>query len=382
MVTNLAGNLALVTCREPLRVHIRDNLEALLDSQTSLDAQHKETIKEISSQDNLDLACAIVKKFVIDKALDEVSKDHLIKEAINKRKMARERNERYMDENILKVVQRLPAVLRPDIRKQNRENVDIYENFAANVMMNNDFSTVNNIRKYHPNIYNRNMLEANLKGTERGGKMELDESQISAILLQLKKEINNPNTEEKARAIHMIYGNLSRLLQSTQNIESKIFGLAQMVLKNLFNSEINDKLIYYSDVLVIYSNYNTKLPKDITEWIFSIDENERYKSQIIIVFLRRNLLHVADFDAKYAQVLGEMKPDFIYPLNCIIQILKTLVIEERIFTIFTFKKIIEKIKAFYKTDIYNMLTNEYTIFIDNLIQYLKQTNYITSIKFR
>jgi len=226
------------------------------------------------------------------------------------------------------------------------------------------------------------MLEANLKGTERGGKMELDESQISAILLQLKKEINNPNTEEKARAIHMIYGNLSRLLQSTQNIESKIFGLAQMVLKNLFNSEINDKLIYYSDVLVIYSNYNTKLPKDITEWIFSIDENERYKSQIIIVFLRRNLLHVADFDAKYAQVLGEMKPDFIYPLNCIIQILKTLVIEERIFTIFTFKKIIEKIKAFYKTDIYNMLTNEYTIFIDNLIQYLKQTNYITSIKFR
>jgi len=289
MVTNLAGNLALVTCREPLRVHIRDNLEALLDSQTTLDASYKETIKEISSQDNLDLACAIVKKFVIDKALDEVSKDHLIKEAINKRKMARERNERFIDENIYKVVQRLPPILRPDLRKPNREAVDIYENFAQTVMMNNDFTTVGNIRKYHPHLYNRNMLEANLNRTERGGKMELDENQISTILLQLKKEINNPNTEEKARAIHMIYGNLSRLLQSTQNIESKIFGLAQMVLKSLFTTEINDKLIYYSDVLVIYSNYNTKLPKDITQWIFDIDEQERYKSQIIIVFLRRNL---------------------------------------------------------------------------------------------
>lgn len=32
MVTNLAGNLALVTCREPLRVHIRDNLEIGLNS--------------------------------------------------------------------------------------------------------------------------------------------------------------------------------------------------------------------------------------------------------------------------------------------------------------------------------------------------------------
>ena len=155
-----------------------------------------------------------------------------------------------------------------------------------------------------------------------------------------------------------------------------------MVLKPLFNSEITDKLIYYSDVLVIYSNYNPKLPKDITEWIFSIDENERYKFQIIIVFLRRNLLHVSDFDTKYASILENLKPEFILPLNCIIQILKTLVIEERIFTIFTFKKIVEKIKGFYKTDIYNLLTPEYTIFIDNLIQYLKHTNYMTSIKFR
>lgn len=32
MVTNLAGNLALVTCREPLRMHIRDNLEMALNT--------------------------------------------------------------------------------------------------------------------------------------------------------------------------------------------------------------------------------------------------------------------------------------------------------------------------------------------------------------
>ena len=223
MVTNLAGNLALVTCREPLRVHIRDNLEALLDSQTNLDAHSKETIKDIASQDNLDLACAIVKKFVIDKALDEVSKDQMIQQAIEKRKQARERGDRFLDENIFKVVQRLPAILRPNLNKPSRENVDIYENFAANVMMNNDFSASGTMRKYHPQIYNRNMLEQNLRSSDRSGKFELDENKISAILVQLENEINNPNTEEKARAIHMIYGNLSRLLQSTQHIESKIF---------------------------------------------------------------------------------------------------------------------------------------------------------------
>ena len=82
----LAGNLAAVTCREPLRVHIRENLQTALDAQTNLDARSKETIKEIASLDNLDLASTIVKKFVIDKALDEVNKDKIIMNEIALRK--------------------------------------------------------------------------------------------------------------------------------------------------------------------------------------------------------------------------------------------------------------------------------------------------------
>lgn len=60
-----------------------------------------------------------------------------------------------------------------------------------------------------------------------------------------------------------------------------------------------------------------------------------------------------------------------------------MVIEERIFTIHTFRQIVEKICDFSGNQIYNHLTPEITIFIDNLIQYRNSNNdYIRSIRFR
>ena len=41
MITNLTWNLALVTCKEPLKVQIKDNLYNLLNIQTDLDDQSK-----------------------------------------------------------------------------------------------------------------------------------------------------------------------------------------------------------------------------------------------------------------------------------------------------------------------------------------------------
>ena len=79
------------------------------------------------------------------------------------------------------------------------------------------------------------------------------------------------------------------------------------------------------------------------------------------------MIHLVDFDKFYAEVLDEVKPAFIQPLTCIVHVLKNLVIEERIFTIHTFKEVVEKICSFAGTPVYNHLTPEITIFIDNLI---------------
>lgn len=57
MITNLTWNLALVTCWEPLRVEIIENLESLLTIQTDLEEPIWKHLKELLTNTNLDLAC-------------------------------------------------------------------------------------------------------------------------------------------------------------------------------------------------------------------------------------------------------------------------------------------------------------------------------------
>lgn len=333
--------------------------------------------------DNLDLACAIVKKKVIDKALDEVNRDQTIFQAIDMRKKCRERNEIYYDKNIFNIQQRLPHNLRGEAMVN---KIDIYENFASDTV-NVDFLGGSQNPKLHQKFYqgqnpNKGSLDANFGVEDQ--QMEVDINQINEILKELEKEINNPSSDKKIRAIHLIYGNLSKLLQRYKNVERYIFKLAEMVLETLFSGNLTmDKLCYYSDVLVIYSNYDPNLPKEITNWIFKLPAEKRYIHQIFIVFLRRNLLHLVKFDQQYANALNEITQTFLEPLISIVQVLKNLVIEERIFMIYTFSNIVERISSFHKSKFYNHLTPEVTIFIDNLIQYKATSNdYITSIKFR
>jgi CCR4-NOT transcription complex subunit 1 len=72
MVQKLSGSLALVTCREPLRQSLNINLRKLLD-ETNLEEDSKDKIMHIASVDNLDLGCSLIKKAVMEKALEDVN---------------------------------------------------------------------------------------------------------------------------------------------------------------------------------------------------------------------------------------------------------------------------------------------------------------------
>lgn len=71
MVSSLAGSLALVTCKEPLRVSLLNQLRQLLapscPEQTIL-----ESTSQLVSQDNLDLGCTIIEKAATDKAVRDI----------------------------------------------------------------------------------------------------------------------------------------------------------------------------------------------------------------------------------------------------------------------------------------------------------------------
>ena len=71
MVQNLAGSLALVTCKEPLRVACGNHLRSLLQ-QAGADAQLMEQVVQVCAADNLDLGCTLIEKAATEKAVRDV----------------------------------------------------------------------------------------------------------------------------------------------------------------------------------------------------------------------------------------------------------------------------------------------------------------------
>jgi 5'-deoxynucleotidase YfbR-like HD superfamily hydrolase len=91
------------------------------------------------------------------------------------------------------------------------------------------------------------------------------------------------------------------------------------------------------------------------------------------------LLHLQDFDEKYAEILRS--PYRMKALLCIVLVLKGLVIEDKIFSIYNFSKIVKEIIELSEKEV-QMCSLEIRIFIKNLREYISNNTKENSLVFR
>lgn len=137
MVSSVAGSLALVTCREPLRVSLNNHLYQLIAPHLSAkdvsETAALEQIVQILSTENLELGCNLIEKAVVDKALKDI--EECIAPALQARKDHRSRNSnvQYYDTNYIqqtsKWPQALPDMLRPKPGPLTAQQLKVYKDF-------------------------------------------------------------------------------------------------------------------------------------------------------------------------------------------------------------------------------------------------------------
>ena len=93
MAQNLAGSLALVTCKEPLRLSMVANARTLLLANGFTEQNVPEQALMVIMQENLDLACSVIEKAAMDKAMPEV--DEGLTNAYSSRREHRTRGRGY-----------------------------------------------------------------------------------------------------------------------------------------------------------------------------------------------------------------------------------------------------------------------------------------------
>jgi len=147
MVANLAGSLALVTCREPLRASVVTHLRQLFMSNLTgaggnspenvqLNDQEQSTIEncvEECANDNLELGCMLIEKAATEKAIRDM--DEALSPALTMRKKHREQTgQPFYDMSIFgngsqRYPSALPEPLRPKPSGLRNEQLLVYEAF-------------------------------------------------------------------------------------------------------------------------------------------------------------------------------------------------------------------------------------------------------------
>ncbi|OJJ51485.1 hypothetical protein ASPZODRAFT_393809 [Penicilliopsis zonata CBS 506.65] len=128
MVRQLAGSLALVTCKEPLKVSMTNYIRMI--QQEYSDQPMPEGLILMCVNDNLDAACGIVEKAAEEKSLPEIEK--VIEPQLEARRRHRtsRSNEPFIDPSMNRWGLFIPEPYRQAPGGLNKEQLAIYEEFA------------------------------------------------------------------------------------------------------------------------------------------------------------------------------------------------------------------------------------------------------------
>ena len=137
MVSQLAGNLSIVTSKEPLRVSMASNLRALLQQANVTDSQVVEQIVQVCSGDNLDLGCALIEKAAMEKAIRDI--DDQLQVAYQARRKARDAGQPFTDPVVARAAgakfpRELPDALKTRPTGLLPHQLQVYEGFTRQRM--------------------------------------------------------------------------------------------------------------------------------------------------------------------------------------------------------------------------------------------------------
>ena len=203
-IKSLAGALALVTCKEPLRMSYSKRIKDYL-LERHIDTNTIEDILKIrSTADLLNIGCSYIYNYVQKKAAESVLKDEIINKEIEKRVNNEKQNNNFVNDSnpaLMKIVSKLPPSLKPNINGLTEEQLAIYDNY--------------------PKIYGESI---NLENNKINNNNILNSSNTIVRIMHVLKEIlERPNN------------NLQKFLKNYEFCMKNIQTLMKEHINNMYN---------------------------------------------------------------------------------------------------------------------------------------------------
>jgi len=309
MVSNLAGSLALVTCKEPLRGSVATNLRNLLSAAISsagikLGADGEQLIEQVvqvCSADNLELGCMLIEKAATEKALRDI--DEALSVPLQTRRKHREQTgQPFYDMSIFTngrsaYPSALPEALRPKPGGLQHQQLMVYEAFArvprqpvvagssaegASATSNDSMKTLNVLAQKLSISVNSLLAAAGARSGEVTYSMLPEQHEVRNIVSEIKKVAVAASDEF-------------------------CLSFAQTIFKQQYELSLAEPLRLESLIAILEALGEgcSSLSKDVTTWVtyapMSTEEERKLHRTVLLLLVRSKLVIISELDAFIAR---------------------------------------------------------------------------------
>ncbi|RUS19853.1 hypothetical protein BC937DRAFT_86816 [Endogone sp. FLAS-F59071] len=335
MVQNLAGHLAMVTCKEPLRVSMATHMRTLFLQSGFNEQTLPEQAIMLVVNDNSEMACSIIEKAAMEKAVPEI--DEALLPAYTTRKKHRERNQPFFDMSVFasRYPTSLPEPLRLKPNGLQQQQLRVYEDFARIPRMQNQLTTYETDRAprvarpevSHPYGYAN---EGSYEGAQAQASAQQIIEKFSQFIGELDKQISQTsavsfNALPQNHDIRLLVRQIPVLASQSHNRGATAMTFAQKVVQQLYKSESNLGRETYVVLLERLCETSPEVAKEVINWFLYSDEDRKFNVPVTVTLIKSRLISLDKHDVQLAKLIESGRPLVI---EFTTKLIRTCVFEE------------------------------------------------------
>ncbi|KAJ3063752.1 hypothetical protein HDU98_000453, partial [Podochytrium sp. JEL0797] len=308
MVQNLAGSLAIVSSRDPLRIGMITQLQSLLRQNGITEQTVSEQVVFMIVSDNLDLACSVMERAAAEKSIAEID-ESLATAYMNRRKHRERSSQPYYDVNVY-AASRYPSSLPEPLRLKTNgltpTQFRVYDDFSR-------------MSRHAPAggapdpVADRDTKSTPTEDQQIPSGVVQAMEKLDAALVELDKSIASTVSDSIAQLpaqheIKLVLRQISAFI-SHLNRDDVHLVAGQKLVSQLFRIELPLSRECYVLLLERVFDLSKRTAKEIISWFLYSSDERRLNVDVIVIMIRANMLPMHDLDVQVARLIDTGRED-------------------------------------------------------------------------
>ncbi|GLB35158.1 putative not1-domain-containing protein [Lyophyllum shimeji] len=328
MAKKLAGSLALVTCKEPLKSNLSTHLRQFLTDHGFAEVVPEQVVQMIVA-DNLDIACAAIEKAAMEQAVSDVDDGFAASYEARRRHRELRNGQPFWDPSAPTSTfgVNLPDPLRIKANGLQPHQLGVYDDFATDAKRRLVSRPSSTMSFATPPLYPSSPASelsgyhSHAEAMERFTVLMRD---LEAIMLQLPMQSHEsalpPNHD-----IRHIVGQILTLATEAGDRQRTPLMMSQKIVQLLYKTPSQLGRDVYVALLARLCRQFEDVEREAITWLLYAEDERKYNVDVTVTLLRSGLINVAPQDQQLAKtLLADPRPTLLnFTANLIRQCLSS-----------------------------------------------------------